>query len=311
MLQLDAGPALTLFAHPLPQVRIAALAALRERKRWLPGQPETILHLAKNAPEPEIRTGAVNALAAFEDRHTVESLTIFLHDSDRQVREATADALLANTERRWAWIREPVRNALTHAAGKDDGPLCPDGHAFSDEAVADLTAWACEKGILALRAALTLGVHAEQILSQGQEPKLAQSLRDQVVDVHAPPLLRLELARVLQRHQELDDKVLRGLIDPSTPAPLRLIAVETLLMHGDSPEATAALYDLARLPNREIALATAEVLQRRLGIDVGLPRNQPLPPVHSRLAADVARKVQLWSCHQEVTQGDRVENEGW
>ncbi len=267
-----------LLSHALPQVRVAALAALRERKKWLPGQPEAVLHLARHAAEPEVRAGAVNALAALEDRHTIEALAEYLRDPDQRVRDATADALLANSERRWSWIREPVRNALGHAAGQDDGPLCPVGHQFNSEAVADLTAWACEKGILALRAALTLGAHADQVLSQGQDPKLTKALREQIADVHAPPVLRLELARVLQRYQELDDKLLRGLIDPATPAPLRLIAVETLLANGDSPEATAALYDLARQPNREIALATGEVLQRRLGVDVGLPHaRKPLP----------------------------------
>jgi hypothetical protein len=177
--------------------------------------------------------------------------------------------------------------------------------------VADLTAWACEKGVLALRAALTLGAHADLVLSHGPDPKLAQALRDQVADVHAPPVLRLELARVLQRHQELDDRVLVRLLDPSTPAPVRLIAVETLLSRGDSPEATAALHDLARLPNREIALATAELLQRRMGVDVGLPRNEPLPPVHSRLAAEVARKVQMWSSRQQAPPGEATDEQAW
>jgi hypothetical protein len=303
-LRLDAGPALALLTEPFAQVRVAALAALRQRRYWLPGQPEAVLHLARHAAEPEVRAAAVDALAALEDRITVEALAEFLRDPDRRVRDATAEALLANTEQRWAWIREEVRAAMSAPVGKDDGPLCPNGHNFTGEAVTDLTAWACEKGVLALRAALTLGAHADQVLSQGQDPKLAQKLRDQVVDVHASPLLRLELARVLQQHHELDEVVVRGLIDPATPAPLRLIAVETLLSRGESPEATAALHDLARLPNREIALATAEVLQRRLGVDVGLPRNQPLPAVNSRLAADVARKVQMWSSRKKVAHGE-------
>jgi hypothetical protein len=79
-----------------------------------------------------------------------------------------------------------------------------------------------------------------------------------------------------------------------------LIAVEALMAEGDAPEALAALRDLARLPNREIALATAEVVQRRLGLDLGLPRNQPLPPLQSRQAADVARRVLVWATQHEV-----------
>jgi hypothetical protein len=139
-LRLDAGPALALLGQPLPQVRVAALAALRERKHWLPGQPEAVLHLARHAAEPEVRATAVDALAALDDRMTVEALAEFLRDPDRRVRDATAEALLANTEDRWAWIREPIRAALSHPYGKDDGPLCPDGHQFTPEAVTDLTA---------------------------------------------------------------------------------------------------------------------------------------------------------------------------
>jgi hypothetical protein len=56
-----------------------------------------------------------------------------------------------------------------------------------------------------------------------------------------------------------------------------------------------ALRDLARLPNREIALATADVVQRRLGVDLGLGLGQPLPPVHSRQAAEIVRRVMAWA----------------
>jgi hypothetical protein len=86
------------------------------------------------------------------------------------------------------------------------------------------------------------------------------------------------------------------------PAPVRLIAVESLLAQGTSHEALAALHDLARLPNREIALATADVVQRRLGIDLGLPRDQPAPPVHSRTAAEVARRVLGWAVQYDVAE---------
>src|SRR5205823_3486823 len=128
--------------------------------------------------------------------------------------------LLWRTERRWLWIREAVRRALGSPLAQNDGPLCPQGHHFTQEAVDDLTAWACEKGLLALRAALTLGAHAEQVLTSGHEPGLAARLRKQVADDHAPPMLRLELARVLQRNQELDEATLQRMMDASAPAPL-------------------------------------------------------------------------------------------
>ena len=43
-------------------------------------------------------------------------------------------------------------------------------------------------------------------------------------DVQHPAMLRLELARVLNHHRELEGDVLRQTLDPSTPAPVRLIA---------------------------------------------------------------------------------------
>jgi hypothetical protein len=59
------------------------------------------------------------------------------------------------------------------------------------------------------------------------------------------------------------------------------------------------LHDLARLPNREIALAVADVAQRRLGVDFGLPPDQPMPAVQSRVAAEVARRVLAWASQQQ------------
>ncbi|MFO0845027.1 MAG: hypothetical protein U0797_21995 [Gemmataceae bacterium] len=106
----------------------------------------------------------------------------------------------------------------------------------------------------------------------------------------------------MHQHGELGGEDLRRLLDPGMPAPVRLIAVEALLARGPNPEALAALHDLARLPNREIALATGDVVQRRLGVDLGLPRDQPPPPVHSRSAAEVARRVLGWAMQYEVAE---------
>ena len=103
----------------------------------------------------------------------------------------------------------------------------------------------------------------------------------------------------------------------SSPAPLRLIAVEALLGEGESAEATAALRDLARLPNREIALATADVVQRRLKVDLGLVSGQPLPPIHSRLATEISRRVRSWASQYDLPEEAgaqpfaRLENRSW
>ncbi len=294
-LQIDASPALQLLHHPRLEVRVAALGALEYRHNWYPGQPEMLLHLAQHTVEPEIKIGVIQALANIDDRLLIEPLAEFLFDPVAEVRHSAVEALMWNVEQRWTWLRTAVRVALAHPNAQHDGPLFQAGPSLSADAVEDLTAWAAEKGILALRSAETLGVHYSQALSQGGDLATIQALRRQLGDVRAPAALRLELARILQQYRELDEVTLRQLLDPSTPAPLRLIAVETLLAQGDSTESVAALRELARLPNREIALATADVVQRRLGVALGLPRGQPLPPVHSRLAADVARRVLVWA----------------
>ena len=114
-------------------------------------------------------------------------------------------------------------------------------------------------------------------------------------------MLRMELARLLIDHRELDVGPLRQLIQSSMPAPVRLIAAERLLAIGSSPDAVAALHELARMPNREIALATASVIQRSLGIDLGVPREQALPALHSAAAADIARRVLAWANQTDLS----------
>jgi hypothetical protein len=250
--------------------------------------------------EPDARAAAVNALANTDDRNLIESLSEFLLDPSPLVRQTATEALLWNTEARWPWVRLSLRAAMAHPACQADGPLHSGGTLFCAEAVADLTAWCAEKGLLSLRAAQTLGVHYNQALTAGHDPKLVAELCRQLGDPHSPAMLRLELARVLHHHRELEGDVLRQTLDPSTPAPVRLIAVEVLMSKGNSSEAIAALRELARLPNREIALATADVVQRRLGVPLGLTPEQPLPAVHSRLAAEVARKLLTWATQHEA-----------
>ncbi len=299
-LHFDASPALQLLTNPRPQVRVAALTALEYRQNWRPGQPEIVLHLARKMKEPDARAAAVNALANLDDRNMIESLAEFLLDPAPVVRQTASEALLWNTEARWSWIRLAVRAALAHPACQGDGPMHPAGSQFCAEAVADLTAWCAEKGLLSLRAAQTLGVHYHQALTAAHDPKLVADLCRQLSDPHTPAMLRLELARVLHQHRELDGEVLRHTLDPASPAPVRLIAVEVLLAKGNSSEAISALRELARLPNREIALATADVVQRRLGVALGLTEGQPLPPVHSRQAAEVARRLLTWATQHEA-----------
>jgi hypothetical protein len=294
-IQLDVSPALALLHHPRPEVRIAALAALEYRKDWQPNQLASVVQLAQSAPEPAVRAAAVGALGNVEDRQLVEALAELLRDPALEVRRAAAEALLWDTERRWNWIRHAVRRALADRALQEDDPLTHSGQLLSPEAVTDLTAWAAERGQLAARAARALGIHYARALSDRTDMNLVENLKQQLADPHTPVALRMELARILQGRQVLEPGLLESLLSPANPAPIRLIAAESLLAEAQHPEAVATLRDIARLPNREIALSTADVIQRRLGVDLGLALGQPLPPVQSREAAEVTRRVMTWA----------------
>jgi HEAT repeat protein len=303
-LVIDAAPALALLGHPRTEVRVAALAALEFRKEWRQGQAELVLQTAQHAEQPVVRAAAVSALANVDDRILVEAVAQFLHDPSWEVRKAATESLLWDTEHRWNWIRYVVRRVLADPLYQNDGALCHNGELLTPEAVNDLTAWCAEKGVLAVRAALTLGVHYNRMLAEVSDDSTLQALREQLADMHTPAVLRIELGRLLQNHQELDPPLLERLLNAANPAPLRLIAVETVMAeHADGPlqtTAVATLRDLARLPNREIALATADLIQRRLGVDLGLGLGQPLPAVHSRQAAEVTRRVMRWAGTQEA-----------
>jgi hypothetical protein len=304
-LHVDATPALLLLNHPRAEVRLAALSALEFRKEWQHGQAELVLRVAQHADEPIVRAAAISALGNVDDRMLVETLSEFLRDPSWEVRRAATEALMWDTEHRWNWICHPVRRALADPMYQNDGPLWHEGQTLTPEAVRDLSAWVTEKGVLAARSAATLAAHFSRVLSERPDKDLLESLKHQLINPQTPAVYRMELARLLHGTQELDPSVVERLIDPSNPAPLRLIAIEALLsdkandLHPGTchsqVEALAALRDLARLPNREIALATADLIQRRLGVDLGLALGQPLPAIHSRQAAEVTRRVMNWA----------------
>ncbi len=298
-LNLDASPALALLTHQRLEVRVAALASLEFRKEWKPGQAELVLQTAQRAEQPMIRAAGVSALASVDDREVIERVAGFLHDPAIEVRKAAVEALLWDTENRWGWIRFSVRRALADPLFQHDGPLWHDGQRLTPEALNDLTAWAAEKGVLPVRASITLGAHYHRALTERSDRKLVGYLKELLTNRTTPAILRIELSRVLQTHQELDKDVLTMMLEPQNPTPLRMIAIETVLtenVEGHLAEAAiSALRDLARLPNREISLAAAAIIQRRLGVDLGLGLGQPLPPIHSRQAADITRRVMVWA----------------
>ncbi|MGE3808202.1 MAG: HEAT repeat domain-containing protein [Gemmataceae bacterium] len=294
-LHIDMTPVFTLMNHERPQVRIAALTALEFRRDWKTGQAEQVLGVAQRSQEPAVRAAAISALANVTDKELVEKIAEFMRDPAAEVRRAAAEATLWDSERRWMQVRHAVRRALSDAAHQDDGPILQSGQMLSAEAVADMNAWTAESGILAMRAALTLAVHYERAINENPDLALIQDLKMRIVDPHTPAVLRIELTQLLNQNRLIDADMQEKLLDPLNPAPLRVIAAERLLSTGAHAGAVMALRDVARMPNREIALAVANVVQNKLGIDMGLALGQPLPPLHSRTAAEVTRRVMKWA----------------
>jgi hypothetical protein len=293
-IQFDPTPALCLLNHRRAEVRLCALAALEFRKLWRPGHAEAVLAALKREMVPQVRAAAVLALANVDDRLLVESVAESLRDPDPRVRRATADALFWNAERRWSWIRFHVRKAMADPALRHDGSLIREGQKLAQEAVHDLIAWTAEKGLIGTRAAQVLGVHFATALHEDPEETLAEVCRI-VKDPHAPPVFRIELARVLAAQKAMDHPLREDLLDPANPAPLRLLAAEGLLDEGPHVRAIVCLREIARLPNRELSLATASVVQRCLGVDLGLAIGQPLPPVNSPRTVEVTRRLMAWA----------------
>jgi hypothetical protein len=298
--QIDAGPALALLEHHLLPVRVAALTALEFRQDWRTSQAEYVLRVGQKTNAESLRAASASALANVDDRRIIEQMSEWLHDPSPAVRSATAEALLWDAEHRWSWTRLALRRALADPANALDGPLFCNGRMLPPDGVADLRAWSCEKGTLGIRSAQSLAVHYGQVLQQILEPALIDELRQMVTDTHSAPPLRIELGLLLRNRGLWDELLPDTLLEPSNPAPLRLMAIEALLASGPNPEALRALYEIACFPNREIALATADLAQRCLGIDLGLTPGKPLPPLNSRQAAEITRRVMHWAASERA-----------
>ena len=134
---------------------------------------------------------AITALGNVDDRLLVETLAEFLRDPAEEVRRAATEALLWDAETRWSWIRNAVRRALGDPALLDDGALRFEGQLLKPDAVTDLIAWSTEKGPLAVRSALTLGVHFSRALSERPDPLVIKDLKERLANPHAPATLRI------------------------------------------------------------------------------------------------------------------------
>ena len=296
----EAAPVLRFLNHPCVQVRLVVLAALEFRKTWRQGQPELVLTLAQSDPVPAVRAAALLALGSVPQRLLVETMAESLRDPSPEVRHAAAEALLWDIEHRWIWIRAAVHQALSDPRFLKDGPLTVTTGCFTPQAVSDMSAWATENGPLGVRSTETLVEHYRQVLSEALDPVQVASLRDQVGSPRTTAVLRVELAQLLHSHGLLTEELLQQMLHSTNPSSLRLLAVESLLQQQQTELAVEVLRDVARQPNRELALTAAVLVQKYLQVDMGLQLGAPPPALHTRQAAEVTHRVIQWAQNAAV-----------
>lgn len=306
-IRYDASPALNLLDHTHPGVRIAALSALEVRNHWAIGQTNEVMRLVETDRIAEVRLMAIRALGAQRDRRVTEILANALCDQDEEVRNAAAEMLFVKSERRsrdrrWQWMRNGVRQALSSNFMTDQGPILRDGQTLSTEAVADFVGWVGDRGPLGARAAETLGVHYSRLMREDPDES-SRELITLVENPQTPALLRVQLARLISNQYKGDIKMMEKLLHAGNPVPLRQMAAETLLIRtGRHQEALATLREIAKLGNRELALDTARIVQHCLNIDLGIAIGQPMPHPASPRAADITRKLLQWAMQSEPSQ---------
>jgi len=294
----DPTPAMVLVSRGSVPVQVAALCALESHKKLREWHIDLILRSAQKSLEPAVRAAAILALANVERRELVEKLAEFLRDRALEVRQATAAAMLHRLEDRWPWIRAVVQHALADPELARDGPLWQADAVIPQDIVAELHGWTAAGGNLGARAAATLAAHYRHMLIDESDSTIAIELRRLILNRQIPMALRHELAQLLDQHGELSVADLETLLHSGDAAPIRLFAADALLGRGEHLEAVQTLRELARVPNRELAVATASVVQRRLSVDLGLDLENTLPSLHTRQAAEITRRVMHWATEE-------------
>jgi hypothetical protein len=296
VVQFDATPALQLLTDPRPQVRFVALLPLEQRRYWRPGQIERVLAVLQRETVPEVKAAAIKTLYHLQEARFLEAVAEHLRDPSPLVRQATAVVVMreSKSKKRWGYVREGVRKALIDPGLVNDGSILPPGMKMHKDALEDFLGWSAQHGSMGTRACLSLISHHAHAM-QERPDEMAPRLRQLALEESRATLLRTELARILCQRKLADASLLEQLIEPKNPTPLRLLAADTILQAGPSARVAACLRDLARMNNRELALATADVLQRRLGIDMGLAMGQPLPPINSTRAVEVQKRLMQWA----------------
>mgnify|MGYP007071089849 CR=1 FL=1 len=218
----------------------------------------------------------------------------FLRDQADEVRRAAGLAVLWDAQHRWFEIRSEIRLALSEPHAAKDGPL-PCSAGLPQAAIDDLVMWSSESGPVGLRSTQTLvRLCKKAILEDGSAEAIAR-VTSLVVNVKVPAAIRVELAHRLKDADQFEPTVAAKLLGPANPTMLRLLAAGALLALHEDRRALDVVKEVAQQPNREISLAAAKIIQKHLGVDMGLPMGGELPATNTRQAAEVARRVLFWA----------------
>ncbi len=290
----NAAPVLPLLAHDDVRVQMAALTALEFHPAWRKGQAEVVLQRATYTDHPAVRAAALLALANVVKTRHVQALLPYLRDPTREVRQAAAVAVLWDSPGRWPEIRSQIRFALSAKHAANDGPL-PCSGSLPPAALEDLVNWSVESGSVGKRATLTLLRHCKKAIHEDGSPQAIGRVINLVTDSRVPAAIRVELAHRLQSADVFPPDVGARLLGPASPTMLRVLAAGAILHDHTDADAVEVLREAAQQPNREITLAAAQLVQKYLGVDMGLTVGGQLPATNSREAAEIARRVQKWS----------------
>ena len=192
--------------------------------------------------------------------------------------------------------------ALSDSRCLDDGPLPCSGR-LSGQATIDLTMWSGEQGPIAVRSTLTLMAHYRRELNENPGSQVIEELGRQASNPNVPAALRVEIANLLVEEDGIDLKLWTGLLDAGQPSAIRLLAA-ALLRNGPDEKALETLRNVAQVPNREIAVQVATIIQKYLRIDMGLPLGGPMPDPTSKRTAEIARSVIDWASGKAVAPGE-------
>lgn len=294
LLKENASPAMPYLNHPNPKIQAVALTALEFQPKWGKDEPDLIIHRANFSDEPLVRSAAVMALACVTKPRHLACLVPFLSDHSAHVRRAAGIAILWDARNRWADLRASIREAISKPFASKDGPLPCSGD-FPLMAIQDLLMWAGEAGVVGRRATQTILRHCKKAIEEDSSPEAIDRMVTLVQYQQVVPSIRVEVAFRLHAAGKLAPEVAVKLLGSAQPTLLRVIAAGALLSQHEDARAVDVLRDAARQPNREIGLVAADIVQKYLGVDMGLPMGEDLPNPNSRLAGEVIRKLIKWS----------------